>query len=142
MRINSGSKFLTFCCEIITNACAHSVVLSDGLGGGRVLQVEHSGSGAAAGTLVIAVVGSVDAGLADMVEVRRVSVQHGGGPIVVVTGGRRSWKDVAMSVGSVTLFDTGAMSNPISTGEGSESGVSEVLVPTALSMRSKCLVMS
>lgn len=104
------------------------------------MQVEHSGPDVV-GTLAIAVAGSVDAGFADTVDVRRVSVQHGGGPIGV-TGGRRSWNDVAMSVGSVTLLNVGGTSNPISTGEASDSGVSEVLVPTALSMRSKCLVMS
>lgn len=124
------------------NACAHSVVLSEGLGGGRVLQVEHSGSGVAAGTLAIAVVGSVDAVLTDMAEVRMVSVQHGGGPTIGVAGDRRSWKDVVISVGSVTWLDTGGMSSPMSIGEAAVSGVSEVLLPTALSIRSKCLEMS
>ena len=84
---------------------------------------------------------SADAGLEDTVDVRSVSVQHGGGP-TGVTGGRRSWNEVAMSVGSATLLDTGGPSNPTSTGSGPDSGASDVLIPTALSMRSKCLVMS
>lgn len=117
------------------------MVLSDGLGGGRVLQVEHSGSEGTVGRAAIAIDGSVEVGLADTVDVRMVSVQHGGGP-TGVAGGRRSWNEVAMSVGSVTLLDTGGTSNSISTGADPASGVSDVLVPTALSMRSKCLVMS
>lgn len=116
------------------NACAHSVVLSEGLGGGRVLQVEHWGSDAAVGTMTA--VGSVRVGA-----VSRESVQQGGGPVTEDTGERSSWKDVAMSVGSVAVLGAG-ISSSASTAAGFGEGVSDVLVPTALSMRSKCLVIS
>lgn len=118
----------------MTNACAHSVVLSEGLGGGRVLQVEHSGSELSEG-MVVAAIGS------DGVGASRVSVQQGGGPTTGRTGGRRSWKDVAMSVGSVTLLDVGRSRSGFGDAVSSK-GVNDVFVPTALSVRSKCLVMS
>ena len=86
----------------MTNACAHKVVLSLGLGGGRVLQVEHSGSDPPEGVVV------VEDKIADGAErmgVNVLSVQQGGGP-VVDNGGTRSWRDVARSVGSATELES------------------------------------
>lgn len=111
----------------MTNACAHSVVLSDGLGGGFVLQVEHSGSETT--------VAGESASPASMV-VSRGSVQHGGGP-----GGMRSWNDVVMRVGATAVLGWGWSGGAMAADISSEGANIEV-VATALSRRSKCLVMS
>ena len=115
----------------MTNACAHSVVLSDGLGAGFVLQVEHSGSEtpvAGAGASSVAARGS------------RGSVQHGGGP-EVRPGVRRSWNEVAMRVGSTAVLGSGWSGGAMAPDISSEGANAEV-VATVLSRRSKCLVMS
>jgi hypothetical protein len=110
-------------------------VLSEGLGGGLVLQVEHSGSGSPVGVVVV-----MAADGEDSVVVSTVSVQHGGGPTTGM-GGRSSWSDVAMSVGSVAMLSLGRSRRAV--GDAGSSGERSVdPVAIALSSRSKCLVMS
>jgi hypothetical protein len=84
MRIVPGSRFLKFCCEISTKACAQRVVLSEGSGRGLVLHVEHSGS---SGKLESE--GRLGAG---------VSEQQGGGPAESIEGGGRGRENVLMSI--------------------------------------------
>lgn len=85
-------------------------------------------------------IGAVADGSADVVVVSIVSVQQGGGP-VVSTGGTSSWKDVAISVGSVGLFEVGrsigAVDDDASIGETPDDPIA-----IALSSRSKCLEIS
>ena len=114
------------------------MVLSLGLGGGRVLQVEHSGSDPPEGVVV------VEERTTDGVErmaVNVLSVQQGGGPIVD-NGGTRSWRDVARSVGSEIELEGLRSESAVDGAESMGERLVDPPVTIALSGRSKCLVMS